>query len=116
MTEVSNQAEEAVVAEAPVADIPMLELPNAKIPIASLPPELQEMVDIYKSWLAGQQAAISKVMTAEQELIQLKRNSFLFEAAMKSLSEEIMKRVEVFQAEQDEAAEEPAAADDSAAD
>lgn len=99
---------EAIVPETPVQEIPMLELPSGKIPIADLPPELQEMVDIYKGWLAEHQAALVKVQQAEVEIIKLKRGAFVYEAAMRSLSEEIIKRVDAFNAQAPEVAEDSA--------
>ena len=91
----ARTAEPTVETAAPVTpEVPMLELPDRKIPIADLAPEVQELVDIYKGWLAERQEALARVQQAEVELVKLRRNAFVYEAAMKSISEEIMKRVE----------------------
>ena len=78
---------------APAADdIAYLELPEFKLPISSLPPEMQDLVDVYRQWASEQQKAQQAALEAERGLILARRSAFLYEAGMKSLSEELTAR------------------------
>lgn len=76
----------------PADDIAYLELPEFKLPISSLPPEMQDLVDVYRQWAGEQQKAQQAALEAERGLVLARRSAFLYEAGLKSLSEELIAR------------------------
>lgn len=78
--------------EAQEPEIAYLELPDFKMPIAALPPEMQEMVEIYRQWTAEHAKAQEAVVEAEKAMILARRGAFLYEAGIKSLSDELIAR------------------------
>lgn len=72
---------------------PMLDIGGRKLPVDSLPSEIKELLVIYQGWTARRAQAAADVDKASATLVTMQREVFLFDAAIKSISDEIGARV-----------------------
>lgn len=74
-------------------DALMLEIDGIKIPVSTLSDDVKGLLAIYQNWETRRKDAVDALTKAQASLQTLQQEVFLFEAAIKSLSSEVMARI-----------------------